>query len=104
MKSEVIGETGKGRDMRLAKYMQNPDNPTILYLTQQHGDEALTTEGSLDFIKQLGTGKTKGLLDDVNILIIPMYNADGAMGDVNYELEDYSASGDRPLTRLTAGG
>ncbi|SEI02495.1 Zinc carboxypeptidase [Halobacillus karajensis] len=104
MELEVIGETVKGRDIHLVKYMQNPANPTILYITQQHGDEALTTEGSLDFIKQLGTGKSKGLFDDVNILIIPMYNADGAMGDVNYELENYAASGDRHLTRLNAKG
>ncbi|WP_425320075.1 M14 family zinc carboxypeptidase [Marinococcus halophilus] len=102
MELEVFGETVKGRDMHLVKYMSDPDNPTILYIAQQHGDEALTTEGSLDFIKQLGTGKTRGLLDDVNLLFIPMYNADGAMGDVNFELEDYAASGDRHLTRMNA--
>ncbi|MFG6117942.1 M14 family zinc carboxypeptidase [Thalassobacillus sp. B23F22_16] len=102
MELEVIGETVKGRDMHMVKYMQNPDNPTILYIAQQHGDEALTTEGSLEFIKQLGTGKIKGILENVNLLIIPMYNADGAMGDVNYELEDYAAKGDRHLTRLNA--
>ncbi|WP_431799945.1 M14 family zinc carboxypeptidase [Halobacillus andaensis] len=102
MELEVFGKTVKGRDMYMAKYMPNPDNPTILYIAQQHGDEALTTEGSLEFIKQLGSSKTKDLLNNVNLLIIPMYNADGAMGDVDYELEDYAASGDRHLTRLNA--
>lgn len=102
MELEIIGKTVKNRDIYMAKYLTNPDNPTILYLTQQHGNEQLTTEGALEFIKHLGTGKTKGLLDKVNILIIPMMNADGAMGDVNFSLEDYLADGDRHLTRYNA--
>ena len=73
----------------------------MLYTTQQHGNEQLTTEGTLDFIKSLGT-KNRGLLDGLNILIVPMLNADGAMGDVNFSLEDYIASGDRHLTRYNA--
>ncbi|WP_413542605.1 M14 family zinc carboxypeptidase [Citricoccus nitrophenolicus] len=102
MELEVIGQSVKGRDIHLAKYLSNPDNPTILYLTQQHGNEQLTTEGALDFIKSLGTGKMKGVLDGVNILVLPMLNADGAMGDVDFSLDDYIASGDRHLTRYNA--
>lgn len=104
MEVEVIGQTVKGRDIHLVKYLSSPDNPTILYLTQQHGNEQLTTEGTLEFIKHLGTGKTKGVLDNVNVLIIPMLNADGAMGNVNFSLDDYIASGDRHLTRYNANG
>ncbi|PLS17686.1 carboxypeptidase [Bacillus sp. M6-12] len=102
MKLEVIGKTEKGRDIYLAKYISNPENPTILFLTQQHGNEQLTTEGALEFIKHLGTSKTKGLLDKVNVLVIPMLNADGAMGDVNFPLDNYHADGDRHLTRYNA--
>ncbi|WP_226526929.1 M14 family zinc carboxypeptidase [Metabacillus niabensis] len=102
MELEVIGQTVKGRDIYMAKYISNPQNPTILFLTQQHGNEQLTTEGALEFIKHLGTNKTKGVLDNVNILIIPMLNADGAMGDVNFSLDNYLADGDRHLTRYNA--
>lgn len=102
MELEVIGQTVKGRDIYMAKYISNPANPTILFLTQQHGNEQLTTEGALEFIKHLGTGKTKGVLDHVNVLIIPMLNADGAMGDVNFSLDNYLADGDRHLTRYNA--
>ncbi|MBU8878106.1 carboxypeptidase [Bacillus sp. FJAT-29790] len=102
MELEVIGQTIKGRDIYMAKYISNPSNPTILFLTQQHGNEQLTTEGALEFIKHLGTGKTKGVLDNVNVLIIPMLNADGAMGDVNFSLDNYLADGDRHLTRYNA--
>ncbi|GAA0446585.1 hypothetical protein GCM10008934_38880 [Virgibacillus salarius] len=102
MELEVIGQSVKGRDLHLVKYIKNPENPTILFLTQQHGNEALTTEGALQFIKQLGTGKMKGILKDVNVLIIPRLNVDGAMGDVNFPLDDYIASGDHHLTRYNA--
>ena len=101
---EVIGQTVKKRDIYLAKYITNPSNPTVLFLTQQHGNEQLTTEGALEFIKHLGTNKTKGVLENVNILIVPMLNADGAMGDVNFSLEDYVADGGRHLTRYNAVG
>ncbi|WP_436837197.1 M14 family zinc carboxypeptidase [Planococcus shenhongbingii] len=102
MELEVIGQSVKGRDLYLVKYLTDPENPTILFLTQQHGNEQLTTEGALEFIKHLGTGKMKGITDGVNILIVPMLNADGAMGDVDFSLEDYVASGDRHLTRYNA--
>ncbi|WP_368505292.1 M14 family zinc carboxypeptidase [Alkalihalophilus sp. As8PL] len=103
MELEVIGQTVKGRDLFLVKYITNPDNPTILYLTQQHGNEALITEGALDYIRHLGTNNRKKneMLENVNILIVPMLNADGAMGDVNFSLDNYMASG-RNLTRFNA--
>lgn len=104
MELEVIGQTVKGRDIHLVKYISDPATPTILYLTQQHGNEQLTTEGALEFIKHLGTGKSAGILDGVNILVVPMLNADGAMGDVNFSLEDYIAKGDRNMTRYNAQG
>ncbi|WP_430295436.1 M14 family zinc carboxypeptidase [Sinomonas sp. B1-1] len=104
MELEVIGQTVKGRDIHLVKYISNPDNPTILYLTQQHGNEQLTTEGALAFIRSLGTASTKGILDKVNILVVPMLNADGAMGDVDFPLTDYVADGGRHLTRYNAVG
>jgi murein tripeptide amidase MpaA len=102
MELEVIGQTVKGRDIHLVKYLTDPSKPTILYLTQQHGNEQLTTEGAMEFIRHLGTGKSGGILDGVNILIVPMLNADGAMGDVNFPLDDYIAKGERHLTRYNA--
>jgi hypothetical protein len=92
MELEVIGKTVKGRDIHLVKYLSDPAKPTILYLTQQHGNEQLTTEGALEFVKHLGTGKSGDVPDGVNILIVPMLNADGAMGDVNFPLDGYLAS------------
>lgn len=102
MELEVIGQSVKGRDLYLAKYVSDPSNPTIMFLTQQHGNEQLTTEGTLEVIKHLGSGRMKGVLENVNILVVPMLNPDGAMGDVDFPLDDYIASGDRHLTRYNA--
>lgn len=104
MELEVIGQTVQKRDIYMAKYITNPENPTVLFLTQQHGNEQLTTEGALEFIKHLGTAKTGGVLENVNILVIPMLNADGAMGDVGFSLDNYHADGDRHLTRYNFNG
>lgn len=102
MELEVIGRSVKGRDLFLAKWVSDPENPTILYLTQQHGNEQLTTEGAMEFVKHLGTGRGSGVLDGVNVLVVPMLNPDGAMGDVNFDLSQYIAKGDRHLTRYNA--
>ncbi|MEV5550660.1 M14 family zinc carboxypeptidase [Streptomyces sp. NPDC052309] len=102
MELEVIGQTVKGRDIHLVKYVSDPGNPTILYLAQQHGNEQLTTEAMLHTIKSLGSPSKEALLEDVNVLFIPMFNADGAMGDVNFPLDDYLAAGERHLTRYNA--
>jgi murein tripeptide amidase MpaA len=104
MELSVIGQSVKGRDLYLASWISDPDNPTVLYLTQQHGNEQLTTEGAMEFIKHLGTGRGSDVLDGVNILVVPMLNPDGAMGDVNFSLENYIAHGDRHLTRYNAVG
>ncbi|MCA1058954.1 M14 family metallopeptidase [Rossellomorea aquimaris] len=90
---EVYGQSVKGRDLYLAKFGNNDENPTVLYLTQQHGNEALTTEGALQFIKHLTSNsqEVKGMLENVNILVAPRLNVDGAEGDVDFSLDDYVA-------------
>ncbi|AXK46749.1 M14 family zinc carboxypeptidase [Brachybacterium saurashtrense] len=102
MELSVIGQSVKGRDLYLASWLSAPENPTVLFLTQQHGNEQLTTEGALEVVKHLGTGRLREVLDGVNILIVPMLNPDGAMGDVDFSLEGYLAHGDRHLTRYNA--
>ncbi|WP_173915482.1 M14 family zinc carboxypeptidase [Halobacillus sp. Marseille-Q1614] len=100
---ETFGESVKGRDLYLAKFGTNEDNPTVLFLTQQHGNETLTTEGALKLIQKLtSNGKNiNEILDNVNVLIVPRLNVDGAEGDVNFSLEDYAAG---THTRYNANG
>jgi len=103
MELETYGESVKGRDLYLAKFASDEANPTVLFLTQQHGNETLTTEGALKLIQNLTSNgkKTQEILDNVNVLIAPRLNVDGAEGDVNFSLDDY-VSGTH--TRYNANG
>ncbi|RWZ60845.1 carboxypeptidase [Halobacillus fulvus] len=101
---EIYGESVQGRDLYLAKFgTMDEDKPTILFLTQQHGNETLTTEGALEVIKYLSSnGKNvQDIIENVNVLIAPRLNVDGAEGDVNFSLDDY-VSGTH--TRYNANG
>lgn len=100
---EVYGQSVKGRDLYLAKFGQNEQNPTILFLTQQHGNETLTTEAALKVIKGLSNNskEVQNILENVNVLIAPRLNVDGAEGDVNFSLDDYVAG---THTRYNANG
>ncbi|YCA41966.1 M14 family metallopeptidase [Bacillus sp. JZ8] len=87
---EEIGESVKGRKLHLVKIGNNFDDskkPTILFLTQQHGNEPLVTESAIRVIRQLSTDskKARSLIDKVNILVVPRLNLDGAEGDVDWD-------------------
>lgn len=101
---EVIGQSVQGRDLHLVKFGNNPENPTILFLTQQHGNEALITEGALNVIKTLSgnSRQVRELADEVNVFFVPRLNPDGAIGDVNFDISHYHGGGQS--TRFNANG
>ncbi|WP_431803768.1 M14 family zinc carboxypeptidase [Halobacillus andaensis] len=101
---EVIGQSIKGRDLHLVKAGNNASNPTILMLTQQHGNEALVTESAIQVIKKLSTNgkEVKEWLDNVNILFVPRLNPDGAAGDVDWDTSHLQFGGMQ--TRNNAAG
>jgi len=101
---EVIGQSIKGRDLPLVKFGNNPDNPTILFLTQQHGNEQLVTEAALNVIKSLSTNRrhNQELADKVNVFFVPRLNPDGAAGDVDFDISNHIAGGQS--TRTNAAG
>ncbi|WP_407081101.1 M14 family zinc carboxypeptidase [Evansella halocellulosilytica] len=101
---EVFGQSVQERDLHLVKFGNNPDNPTILFLTQQHGNEALVTEAALNVIRDLSNNKkaNRELADEVNVLFVPRLNVDGAEGDVNFDISHYVGGGQ--ATRLNANG
>lgn len=92
---ETFGQSVKGRDLNLVRFGNNPDNPTILFLTQQHGNEALGTEGALNVIQKLSSNskEVRELAENVNVIFIPRLNVDGAEGDVNFDISNYAGGG-----------
>jgi predicted deacylase len=74
---QTVGRSNEGRDLFLAKVGRGPT--TILYITQQHGDEPLGTEAALQLLRQLGQGGAwDPILDRVTLLVVPRVNPDGA--------------------------
>ncbi|HEY1391792.1 MAG TPA: M14 family zinc carboxypeptidase, partial [Methylibium sp.] len=78
---EVLGQSQEGRAMPLlvlsAKSGVNPKLPTVLVLGQQHGNEPAGGEAALVLAQQL-SGPRASLLEQVNVLIVPRANPDGA--------------------------
>ncbi len=76
---EVIGQTNFGKDIYLAK-AGDPANVPVMIMTQQHGNEPMTTEAALKLLKKLGAGgkDVKAILDELYVLIIVRVNPEGA--------------------------
>jgi len=52
--------------------------PTVLLVGQQHGDEPAGAEALLVVAEELVSGSLQGLLDRINVVILPRANPDGA--------------------------
>ena len=76
---EVIGQTNYGKDVYLAK-VGDPSNDPVMIMTQQHGNEPMTTEAALKLLQELGTGSknAKGILDELYVLVVVRVNPEGA--------------------------
>jgi hypothetical protein len=55
-----------------------PARPTVLLVGQQHGDEPAGAEALLVIAEQLAHGTLEGLLDRINVVVLPRANPDGA--------------------------
>ncbi len=76
---EVIGQTNYGKDIYLAK-VGDPTNDAVMIMTQQHGNEPMTTESALKLLQKLGAGgkNAQEILDELYVLIIVRVNPEGA--------------------------
>ena len=55
--------------------------PTVLLMGQQHGDEPASSEALLVIARELAQGRLQPLLKDINVVIVPRANPDGAAMD-----------------------
>ena len=76
---EVIGKSNQGRDIYLAK-VGHPDKPAVMIITQQHGNEPMTTEAALKLLMFLsaGSNQAQAILDNLYVLVVARVNPDGA--------------------------
>ena len=58
--------------------LRSSGRPTVLLVGQQHGDEPAGSEALLVVAQELARGSLRGLLDRINVLLLPRANPDGA--------------------------
>lgn len=76
------GQSGESRDLLYATVGSGPD---VFWLQARiHGDELHSTEAALQILKRLAGGDPDARLirDELTVLVIPMYNPDGAEANI----------------------
>jgi murein tripeptide amidase MpaA len=91
---EVIGQTNEDRDIYMARV--GTGDTTVMYITQQHGNEPLPTEAALQLLQHLGSSNSpevRQILSELTVLIVVRANPDGSE---RYWRQNYDpdASGD----------
>ncbi len=84
---ESFGETTEGRSMPLVVLADPPiarpgelresSKPAVFVMANIHGGEVEGKEAALQLYRRIVTGELEALLEDIVILIAPIYNADG---------------------------
>ncbi len=85
---QELGVTNEGRMIPLVILGAPPSStpgtawfsgkPTVFFTGSVHGNERAGKEGSQQLIRELALGELSYLLDEVNVLIVPSLNPDGA--------------------------
>ena len=83
-----LGTSQKGVPLQALLFTRSADaspaallastRPSVLLVGQQHGDEPAGSEALLVLARRLASGPQPGLLDRINVLILPRANPDGA--------------------------
>lgn len=76
---DLLGPTVKGNYLPIIMFSkEKKDKPTVLLIAQQHGDEPMGCDVLLGTIKRIAHGDLNYLLENINIVIMPRVNPDGA--------------------------
>ena len=76
-----------------------PARPTVLLIGQQHGDEPAGAEALLVIAEELGRGRLGGLLDRIDVVVLPRANPDGAAADTRLTASGIDTNRDHLLLR-----
>src|SRR5215207_11641780 len=77
------GQSGEGRQLPYATVGHGPD---VVWLQARiHGNELLSTEAALQILRYLGSSgsvEAQRIRDALTVIVIPMYNPDGATANI----------------------
>jgi len=83
----TMGQSQEGRSIAAAIFargdldiaaLRRNGRPTVLIIGQQHGNEPAGGEAALVVIERLGRGDLASVLDNINVVVVPRANPDGA--------------------------
>lgn len=102
---EVIGLTNEKREILMAK-VGDCTKPPVLIVTQQHGDEPLTTEAGLKLLEELswGDANAKKILDKIYLLMVVRANPDGSEKNWRYNVDPTVPAADTANGYYTSKG
>lgn len=92
---EVIGKSVEGREIPAALLSEDKVfglhravKPVVMIFAAQHGNEPSGKEAALVLIRELATGSQQGVLREIDVIIVPLVNPDGAAKDTRRNAND----------------
>lgn len=105
----TAGNSQAGVPLEALLFTRNPDaspaalaraaRPTVLLVGQQHGDEPAGAEALIVIAQELAQGALQTLLDQINVIVMPRANPDGALSDKRSTASGIDANRDHLLLR-----
>lgn len=87
MQLEVVGQSNQGRHIYLAK-IGNPSNTPVMIISQQHGNEVINTEATLQLIQWLySSPAAASVRNSLYVLLMPRVNPDGTENYVRFNYD-----------------
>ena len=105
----TVGASQAGVPLEALLFTRNPDvspaalqragRPTVLLIGQQHGDEPAGCEALIAIAQQLAQGSLQAVLEQINVIVLPRANPDGAQADKRGTASGIDANRDHLLLR-----
>ena len=87
MSLETVGFSNQGRNLYLAK-VGNPAGTPVMIISQQHGNEVINTESTLQLIQWLYSSPAAAQIrDSLYVLLMPRVNPDGTENYVRFNYD-----------------
>ncbi len=96
-----LGKSQEGVPIQALHLARAPrgERPLVLLVGQQHGDEPAGSEALLVLANELATGRLSGVLDRIDVILLPRANPDGAVLQRRVTANGIDANRDHLLLR-----
>jgi hypothetical protein len=103
MQLEVVGQSNQGRNVYLAK-IGNPANTPVMIISQQHGNEVINTESTLQLIQWLYSSPAAApIRDRLYVLLMPRVNPDGTENYVRFNFDPAAPANNNSIGIFSGG-